>query len=1045
MMPDLKDRKVMIIGAGPAIIGQGSECDEGAFEACRALAAAGCRIVAVNSNPDAVMTSGDRAETTHIQPLTSDTLARLIAQEKPHALLPAFGGRSGLHLAAQLARQGILHQHQVTLWGLSASSLEKVLDRDALKSSLSEIGLNTPPIFTLHSIDTAIEKAQQLGFPVVLRCDHPDLMPDGVLVYNQDELREKAAPLAGEPDSAISVEASLLAWQQVELEILRDHTGHTKLAGGVEYIDTAGVHPGDALGISPPQSLGKALINRLTTHATAIADHFSIVGSATVRFAFQVEDGPVLVLAVHPRHTRTSALVTRTADQSIAGLAALLAAGCAWDELPQQMTQPHPNAEPMPAIAVKWPHWSFDHLEHTSDRLGPQMQAIGQSVGYGSNFKEALQKAARAATGNDAGLAGAGILTEPPLDDLMARLSTPASQRIFVVYEVLRRGASGLEVAERTHITPWVIEQIIALIATETELRAHQGSLPPEALLRRAKSDGFSNAYLAQRLELSPEALIRHLDQLNIQPVWRALSSSNKARCFSTYGGSDTAAGPAGSKSILILGSGAHGIGQGPECDFGLYQAAQALQALGYGPIVFNCNLTSVTTGPAMALPCYCDPISAEELLAVIDKEKPLGIITQFAGTLAPQVLARLASSRSQILGTPLDTLALVRNRAAFHEQMRTIGIPQPMAGLALSVREAQDLASKLQFPLLVQPVDPKMGKEADLIMDQAMLDAYLDQTLVAAGSALWIEKFLEYAIEAQAETLCDGTDAHVAVVMEHIELAGVHAGDSACVVPPYSIAPRHLETITEYCRKIATALKIQGLVNLRFAIYRDTVYLLQATCNASRNLSLVTHARQLPLAGLAAQLMLGRPLKELPLATPKTDPIGVRAAVFPFNVFSAEDPLLGPKMRATGQVLALADSFGLAYFNAQLAATTPLPTKGCVLITVTDEDKPSILEPARIFQELGFNILATRGTQAFLAENGIESQTARKLGFGRPNLLDDIKNGSVQMVINTPTGGQGQIDDSLIRKTAIRYHIANITTPASALAAAKGIAAQRS
>ncbi len=1042
-MPDLKNQTVLIIGAGPAIVGQGSECDEGAVEACRALAAMGCRMIAINSNPDAVATDDRAVKTGHIQPLNAGSLSRIIAQEKPHAILPAFGGRDGLHLGAQLARQGVLKQHHVAIWGLSASALEKVRDRETLKTALSEIDLNTPPIFTLNSIDAAIEKAQELGFPVVLRCNHTDLLPDGVLVYNQDELREKAASLTGEPDITVSVEASLLEWQQIELEILRDRTGQIRLAGGVQYIDTAGIHPGDAIGISPPQSLHRDLVNRLASHAGAIADHLSVTGSITVRFAYREAAGDVLVLAVHPRYTRTSALVARTSGVSIGGLSGLLAAGLTWSEVSEQMNTPGAKPESQCTIAVKWPRWNFDQLEKTSDRLGPQMQAIGQIVGYGSNFIEALQKAARSATGRDHGLAATGALSNKPLEDLLASISTPASDRLMVVYELLRRGTLTQELVERTHFAPWIVEQLSSLADTESKIEAHQGTLPDATLLRQAKSEGFSNAYLAKRLGVSMQKLARHLEGYDIQRGWAFVSTIEPSLYYSTFAPCHAAQTNFSNDKILILGSGGHAIGQGPECDYGLCQATMAIRNMGYTPLLYNCNLTSVTTGPAMREPCCGDPISAEDLLAVIDKEKPIGIITQFAGALAPELMAQLAASQTPLLGTPTECLRLVQDRVAFHKSIQSIGIPQPKAGLATSVDEAYDLATKIQFPLLVQPGNADMGSKTELIMDQAMLAAHLDQRRIDTNHPLWIEQFLEYAIETQTETLCDGTQTHVAAVLEHIELAGVHAGDSACVLPPYSIAPRQLETITEYCHKVAVTLKIKGVVNLRFAIYRDTVYLLEATCNATRNHSLVTRAQNLPVAELATQLMLDRPLKDLSLESNATPHFGVRAAVFPFNVFSAEDPLLGPRMRSTGQVLSMADTFGLAYFKAQQAATSPLPTSGSVLITVTDEDKPSILEPARIFKELGFTILATNGTQAFLTDNGIQSQKVRKLGFGRPNLLDAIKNGDVQVVINTPTGGQGQIDDSIIRKAAIRYRIANITTPASALAAAKGIAAQ--
>ena len=1046
-MADLKNKTVLLIGAGPRIIGQSAECDEGAMEAARALVDLGCRIVTVNPNPDAVMTAPDWALRSYMEPLTAASLAQIISAEKPNAVLPTFAGRQGLHLAAELANEGVLQQHRTALWSLSVQSLQHLLNRDTLNTALNQIGLATPSISVLHDAAAAAQKAQELGFPVVLRRANADLVPDGVLVYNQDELSQFTAPTAGESSGAVSIEASLLAWQQVELEILRDGTGATLVIGAVEYMDTAGIHPGDAIAVCPPQSLPEELIRQLGAHAESIAAHLGIVGNATIRFACRPPEDMVLVLAVHPRYTRTSALVSRVADIPLAALSALLAAGCPLNALPSGYPSPRSHlADAISGketpVAVKWPCWDFQRLDAAADRLGLQMKAVGQHLGYGHDFKEALQKAARAAVGNDLGLGDthdAGKLTD---EDLTAAISMPSSQRVPMVCEALRRGIPGNELNRRTHIAPWFIDQLRTLVDLEAQIKGQRGRTPSADLLRRAKQSGFSNAYLAELLQISAETLAERMSVEQIRPIWRSLADDRNTLRFSTFGDGPDLPPIAGSRKVLVIGSGAYRIGQGPECDFGIFQAVDAVRAQGFDPVILNCNLAGITTGRAMDPGCYCDPITPESILDVIAKESPVGIILQFAGIQANVLALGLARPGTKVLGPPMESLQLIADRSAFRERMRTLGIPQPAGAICRSIKETNDITAQIGFPVQIRSIRPGRESTVAIIQDQSELQAFLDEG--DFGLPLAVEQFLEYAIEAQAETLCDGETAHVATVMEHIELAGVHAGDSAYVLPPYSIAPRHVETMTEYCRKVATALQIKGLLNLRFAIYRDTVYLLDTQCHVGRNLAVVDRIHRIPLAAMAVRLMLGAKLEDLAIQPAPPMLMGVRAAVFPFTVFTTEDPLLGPRMRSIGQVLAMAESFGLAYFKAQQAAATPLPTEGTVLITVTDEDKASILEPARIFQELGFHIMATRGTHDALAANGIESQLVRKLGFGRPNLLDEIKNGNVQMVINTPTGGQGQIDDSVIRKTAITYRVANMTTPASALAAAKGIAARR-
>jgi carbamoyl-phosphate synthase large subunit len=1042
-MPELKDKKVVIIGAGPNVIGQSGECDEGALEACRALGAAGCRVIAVDSNPDALSIAPGAAGKAYIEPLTVDTLRRIIEMERPDAILPAFGGRQSLHLTARLATEGVLADHGVAIMGPGAECISRLLDREALKSALAEIGHRTPPIHTLPGIDAAVEKAQAIGFPVVLRCSDPDRMPDGILAYNQEELRSRAARLPADSEQLYSIEASLHEWRQAEVEILRDGRGETSIAGCVDYLDSAAIHPGDGLAVCPPQSIPDAILKQLERNAEAIANHLGLVGGATIRFAYNPDDEQLLVLAVHPRYTRTSALVARVADRPLGQVSALLAAGGRLEEMDRAI---HPQGTPAPPLAVvgvKWPCWDFDSLDKTADRLGPQMQALGQWICLGGSFKEALQKGARTASGHAQGLDGFG---NDDLDgtELLARLATPSSRRIWLVVEALRQQTPREAIVERTRLCGWLIDQLAELIGTEEALRATRGAAPDEALLRRAKADGFGNAYLARLTGRSIPELERMTAGLAIEPHWIRLGGKKRPRLFSTYAPCDGEKTKSENKSLLIIGSGANRIGQGPDCNYGAYRAAAAAGSRGQRVALLNGNLTSVTTGLAAPAVTYCEPMTTEDILAVIRQEQPAGVVTQFAGLQADDLTLELTRVGIPILGTPAQTVALLQNRGAAYEQMRHIGIPQPAGALVTDREGLMNAARTIGFPLLVRPASRTSKTGSRIVRDEPALAAMVQDRRIDAQRSLFVEQFLEFGIEVQAETLCDGAEARVAAVLEHVELAGVHAGDSACVLPPYSIAPRHLDTIEDYCRKIAVALRIQGLINLRFVIYRDTVYLLEAMCHATRNISLIETTLGLPLAAMAIRLISGEPLDFLADSQSEVNRVGLRAAVFPFNVFPDEDPLLGPAMRSSGQVLATADTFGLAYFKALAAAGTPLPTRGTVLITVTDEDKASILEPARIFQELGFELMATRGTRSALADNGIESQAVRKLGFGRPDLVDEIKNGNVQMVINTPTGGQGQIDDSLIRKAAIQSGIANITTPASALAAARGIAARR-
>ncbi|MDA8139682.1 MAG: carbamoyl-phosphate synthase large subunit [Desulfobacteraceae bacterium] len=1052
-MSQLKGKTVLIIGAGPTRIGQGGECDQGAVEACEALTAMGCRVITVDSNPDAVLTDHGLGHKSYIEPLTEESLRQIIAAENPHAILNSFGGRSGLYLGAQLLQDGHNNQQRPVLWGTPAETLRHLQDRDGLKSILEAIHLRTPSIFSTTDLEAAANKAQEMGYPVVLRCDDAEIMTDGALVYNQEELHQRAAPVATEGQAVLSVEESLWGWRQVELEILRDSQGQTVVAGIVDYMDSAGIHPGDAIGITPPQTLTPQLRQKLETHALDIATHLGIVGNATIRFAYDPVQAAILVTAVHPRYTRTSALVSFGRAIPIASLAAVLAAGLIWKQLPKALAKYSQTTPENEVIAVKWPVWAFDRLNEVPDRLGPQMQSVGQALGLGLTFGEAMQKALR---GANPGIYGPGRLdmmnSSAMTDQSPASMTTATSRRPFMIYDALLNGEAEETLARQTSIDPWFIRQLRGLAALEQELTHHQGQLPPDDLLRQAKTQGFSDHYLAKVLSVTADAIAEKRSQIGLTARWYSFASQNDEKLsvqFSTYGthkGHETNKNPKDDPFVLILGSGPERIGRGSECDHGAFHAAQAARTMGFAPVVLNCNLTSVTIGQAMAARAkvLVDGLDDEIVHAIIEYFKPVGILPQFTGL--PSLSQILDVKRLGVLqlGNTPATLETISNRWALWQRIRALGIPQPTAALVESDAEALQKGSEIGYPLLVRPAFWHDRQSAQLLQSHDMLTAFLADIDLGPHRPLFMERFLEYAIEAQAEVLCDGDSALVIGVLEQIELAGVHAGDSACVLPPYSIGPRHVETIGAYATKVAFELKIKGVFNLRFAVYRDSVYFLDAAVRECRNLAMVTKTTQVPVADLATRIVLGQKLKDLSLTIPKPAYFGVRAAVFPFNVFSEMDTLLGPSMRSTGEVLAMADSFSMAYFKAMAAADTPLPTQGNVLITVTDEDKPSILEPARIFNEQGFKLLATKGTQTFLVEQGLQAEVVRKLGFGRPHLVDEMKNGRVQMVINTPSGDQGLKDGSYIRKAAIRRRIVNINTPAGAIAAAKGIAARR-
>mgnify|MGYP006273748763 CR=1 FL=1 len=1049
-MPKLEDiHKVMIIGSGPIIIGQACEFDYSGTQACKALRGLGYEIVLVNSNPATIMTDPGMADVTYIEALNVDTMAWIIEKERPDALLPNLGGQSGLNLTSELYRAGILDKFNVRTIGVSLGAIERGEDRTAFKETMDRIGIEMPESQTVTTLEDAERVADRLGYPVVIRPAYTMGGTGGGHVYNVEELRVVAARgLAASLVNQVLIEESVLGWEELELEVVRDAKNQIVTVCFIENVDAMGVHTGDSYCTAPMLTIDPELQERLQAYSYAIVEAIEVIGGTNIQFAHDPKTGRVVVIEINPRTSRSSALASKATGFPIAYVSSLLAGGLTLDEIPYwrdgSLEKYTPGGD---YVVVKFARWAFEKFEGVEDKLGTQMRAVGEVMSIGKNYKEALQKAIRSLESNRYGLGFASDFNEKSLDELMMLLNTPSSERQFIMYEALRKGAGVAQLYEKTYIKPWFIEQMKELVELEEELLGRKGQMPPDDLLIRAKKDGFADKYLAQLLEL-PEIDIREKRKaLGMVEAWESVPVSgvdNAAYYYSTYNGKDSVP-VSDRKKIMVLGGGPNRIGQGIEFDYCCVHAAFAIRDAGYESIMVNCNPETVSTDFDTSDKLYFEPLTVEDVLSIYEKEKPEGMIVQFGGQTPLNIARELAEAGVTILGTSPETIEQAEDRDCFRQFMRNLGIPQPESDMACSEEEAIHAARRIGYPLMVRPSYVLGGRAMMIVHDEDMLKRYMALAVsVSQERPILIDKFLEDAIEAEADAIADGSDAFVPAVMEHIELAGVHSGDSACVVPPVSIPPRHVETINDYTRRIAMELGVVGLMNIQYAIADDTVYIIEANPRASRTVPLVSKVCNVSMARIATRIMLGRALPDFDLKRNVIPHFGVKEAVFPFNMFPEVDPLLGPEMRSTGEVLGMADSFGLAFFKAQEATKTPLPLEGTILITVADADKSAVLEPARLFRDLGFKIQATRGTHEFLTRHDITCEAVKKLGYGRPDIVDGIKNGQVQLVLNTPSGRESQDDDSYIRKAAINYKVPYITTTAAAMAAAKGIRARR-
>jgi carbamoyl-phosphate synthase large subunit len=1046
-MPRREDiRSVMIIGSGPIIIGQACEFDYSGTQACKALKALGYRIVLVNSNPATIMTDPGMADATYIEPLNLESMIKIIDKERPDALLPNLGGQTGLNLSASLGRAGILDKYHVKVIGVDPEAIRRGEDRLAFKETMEELGIDMPRSHIAYTVDGAEAIASELGYPVIVRPAYTMGGTGGGLVYNVEELRVIASRgIAASMVGQVLIEESVEGWEELELEIIRDSKNQMITVCFIENVDAMGVHTGDSFCTAPMLTISQDLQQRLQEYSYKVVEKIGIIGGTNLQYAHDPKTGRVVIIEINPRTSRSSALASKATGFPIALVSAKLAAGMTLDELPYwrdgTLEKYTPSGD---YVVVKFARWAFEKFRDAQDRLGTQMRAVGEVMSIGKTYKEAFQKSIRSLETGRFGLGFARDFHEKTLDELMDLLRYATSERQFIMYEALRKGADVQELYRKTFIKPWFIQQMKELVELEESLLKYKGKSLPDGLLIQAKKDGFADRYLAKLTGKSEKEIREQRIKAGLPEKWDYVPVSgaeNASYYYSTYNGADKVVTDSRAK-VMVLGGGPNRIGQGIEFDYCCVHAAFTLRDMGYETIMVNCNPETVSTDYDTSDRLYFEPLTVEDVLSIYDKEKPIGVIVQFGGQTPLNIAAELEKAGVKVLGTSVNSIDIASDRGRFSVMMQKYGIPMPESGTATKLEEALVVAQRIGYPLIVRPSYVLGGRGMEIVHDEDELRLYVTAAVgITPDRPILIDRYLENAIETEADALADGSEVFIPAVMEHIEYAGVHSGDAACAIPPVTIPPRHVDTIEEYTRRIAIELQVSGVMNIQYAICKDVVYVLEANPRASRTVPLVSKVCNIPMARLATQLMLGKKIADLKLKRKLIPHIGVKEAVFPFNMFPEVDPVLGPEMKSTGEVLGMAPSFGLAYWKAQEAVCL-LPISGTVLITVAERDRDASTEVARQFSLLGFNILATSGTQAYLASKGVVAEKILKEHEGRPNITDAIKNKEIQLVINTPAGKLSKYDDSYIRKAAIKYKVPYITTLTAALAAARGISA---
>jgi carbamoyl-phosphate synthase large subunit len=1048
-MPKRTDlRKILIIGSGPIVIGQACEFDYSGTQACKALKAEGYEVVLVNSNPATIMTDPEVADATYVEPLTVEYLEAIIALERPDAVLPTVGGQTALNLAIELAEAGVLDKYNVQLIGASLKAIKMAEDRLWFKDAMIQVGLDVPKSILANKVESALKFAKQVGFPLIIR---PSFTLGGTgagMAYNVEELDEKVRfGLDLSPVHEVLVEESVVGWKEYELEVMRDHMDNAVVVCSIENLDPMGVHTGDSITVAPAQTLTDKEYQIMRDAAFKVIRVVGVeTGGSNIQFAISPETGRMIVIEMNPRVSRSSALASKATGFPIAKIAARLAVGYTLDEIPNDITKKTPSCfEPtIDYVVVKIPKWAQEKFPDSDHTLGPQMKSVGEVMAIGRTFKEALMKGIRSL---ETGRKTPTSPSDPA--ELERRLAIPHPERLWDLLHAFEIGYSPELLHEITRIDPWFLNQFQQILDLRKELKRFTLATVPTSVLYLAKQYGFSDYYLGELWEKSAEEVRQRRKALNVRPVFKRVDTcaaefeSFTPYLYSTYE-EENEAEPTARRKIMILGSGPNRIGQGIEFDYCCVHAAYALKEEGFETIMVNCNPETVSTDYDTSDRLYFEPLTFEDVMAIVEEEKPEGVIVQFGGQTPLNLARALKAAGVPIIGTTPESIDLAEDRKHFGKLLGELGIPQPDNGAAMNVKEALEIASRIGYPVLVRPSYVLGGRAMVIAYDEATLRDYvLRAEELQRAFPILVDRFLENATEVDVDALADGTDVVVAGIMQHIEEAGIHSGDSSCVLPTVSIGEEQLQHLREYTVRLARALNVVGLMNVQYAIQNGKVYVLEVNPRASRTVPYVSKATGIPLAKIASRLMVGRKLKEFELPTELAVTHSfVKSPVFPFQKFPGVDTILGPEMKSTGEVMGVADSFGLAFAKAQLAAKQRIPTKGRVFISVNDHDKPAVVHIARDLESLGFSLVATRGTATALRAAGVKVERVFKIHEARPNIIDRIKSAEIDLIINTPLGRKSRHDDKAIRRAAVQHAVTCITTLSAADAAIQGIRA---
>ncbi|MFA6031047.1 MAG: carbamoyl-phosphate synthase large subunit [Elusimicrobiota bacterium] len=1078
-MPRRDDlKKILVIGSGPIVIGQACEFDYSGTQAIKTLRAEGYEVVLVNSNPATIMTDPDLAERTYVEPLTVDVLEQILERERPQAVLPTIGGQTALNLAVALAERGTLERLGVELLGARLEVIRRAEDRELFKRCMLDIGLDVPKSVVVTDLEEARRAGKELGFPVIVRPSFTLGGTGGGIAHHPEELLARtAAAFDASPVKKVLLEESVLGWKEYELEVMRDRKDNFVVVCSIENVDPMGVHTGDSVTVAPAQTLSDREYQAMRDEARRAVSAVGVeTGGCNVQFGVDPRSGRRVVIEINPRVSRSSALASKATGFPIAKIATKLAVGYTLDEIPNDITRKTPACfEPaIDYVVVKVPRFAFEKFYAGDDgvRLDTAMKSVGEVMAIGRTFKESLQKALRSLEQNRAGLE-APILGEPlsvaESERLRRKVATPCADRLFWIKAALERGLSVQEAADRSGMDPWFLHQVRELVDFESRLRRggpagprgtgrkeddrgpRKEKLGPE-LLREAKALGYSDRALA-RLLGKTEASVRALRvRLGVRPGFRLVDTcaaefeAATPYFYSSYDGPGEVRPSRRKNKVVILGSGPNRIGQGIEFDYSCVHASQALREAGFETVMVNCNPETVSTDYDVSDRLYFEPLTLEDVLEVLDLEKPLGTVVQFGGQTPLNLTLPLARAGVPILGTSPSSIDAAEDRERFGALLRRLKIPSPEHGIAKTAAQALAVARRVGYPAMVRPSYVLGGRAMEVVPDEEALRSYLARQSGARHPSLLVDRFLSDAAEADVDAVCDGREVFIGGVMEHIEEAGIHSGDSACTLPPHSLTPAQVERILDYTRRLALGLRVKGLLNVQYAVKDDVVYILEANPRASRTVPFVSKATGIPLAKLAALVMVGRELKTLlPAAlrgggVPQLPYVATKEVLLPFNRFPGVDPTLGPEMKSTGEVMGIDADFARSFAKSQAAAGTPLPVSGSVFLSVRDEDKAALLPVATALQGLGFALHATRSTQAHLARHGVSAKLVHKIGEGKPDPVDLLKQGGVSLVINTPSGAQARSDGYQIRRTSLELGVTCLTNVNDCRAAVHGI-----